>query len=411
VTVARAVLVRFAFIYWLLFCAALWLSDFQFIWKFLGPMHDALVQWVGHDVFGVSYEFSSAQTGSGDTTADWIWIACIAIIAVVASVAWGFFARRRAYDDRLRDITRVIVRYTLAGVLVGYGVSKLLVQQFPAPSGSRLLQQYGDSSPMGLMWTFMGASPAYVVFAGAGETLGAVLLWFRRTTTLGALVLTAVMTNVFVMNLCYDVPVKLNSGHYLAMCLYLLAPEARRLAGVVFDRAVAAPPPRALVLPRRWMRIARLVAKVGAIGYVTVTALKDRLPGPPSELDGTWNVTAFARDGKELPPLPSDGTRWSRLVIQSFRDKHYARWRFMNDKRGELYELGVDEAAHTMTFTLGGEQPRTHVLHYALGADGALALDGTIDGVLAIRLEHFDESKTLLMSRGFHWINEVPFNR
>jgi len=28
-----------------------------------------------------------------------------------------------------------------------------------------------------------------------------------------------------------------------------------------------------------------------------------------------------------------------------------------------------------------------------------------------VKLQRVDPSKTLLLSRGFHWINEVPFNR
>jgi hypothetical protein len=77
VKVARAVLVRFAFLYWLLFCGTIWLSEvtgFDWIGDLLESKRDALLQWLGHDVFGVSYEFAIAQTGSGDKTADWIWI-------------------------------------------------------------------------------------------------------------------------------------------------------------------------------------------------------------------------------------------------------------------------------------------------------------------------------------------------
>src|SRR4030095_7643936 len=97
----------------------------------------------------------------------------------------------------------------------GYGMIKVFRGQFPSPSPGRLIETYGDSSPMGLMWNFMGYSSAYVIFAGVSESLGALLLFFRRTTTLGALVLTAVMTNVVAMNLCFDVCVKLGSMNYL----------------------------------------------------------------------------------------------------------------------------------------------------------------------------------------------------
>ena len=52
------------------------------------------------------------------------------------------------------------------------------------------------------------------------------------------------------------------------------------------------------------------------------------------------------------------------------------------------------------------------VLHYARGDARHLTLDGKLGGdAVVIQLEYFDPDKTLLKSRGFHWINENPFNR
>jgi hypothetical protein len=41
-----------------------------------------------------------------------------------------------------------------------------------------------------------------------------------------------------------------------------------------------------------------------------------------------------------------------------------------------------------------------------------LTIEGSIaGGRVSMRLRKIDPSKFLLLSRGFHWINEVPFNR
>ena len=64
---------------------------------------------------------------------------------------------------------------------------------------------------MGALWWFMGASIPYIIFAGAAEVLGGLLLVLRRTAALGALVAFAVMVNVMMLNYCYDAPVKLYS--------------------------------------------------------------------------------------------------------------------------------------------------------------------------------------------------------
>ena len=76
---------------------------------------------------------------------------------------------------------------------------------------------------MGVLWSSIGSSPAYESFAGCAELLGGILLIVPRTTTLGALVCLADMTQVFMLNMTYDVPVKLLSFHLILLSLFLLA--------------------------------------------------------------------------------------------------------------------------------------------------------------------------------------------
>jgi hypothetical protein len=110
-----------------------------------------------------------------------------------------------------------------------YGASKIIPLQMPAPSLARLIEPYGDSSPMGLLWTFVGASKEFEILSGCAEMLGGVLLIFPRTTLLGALVCLADTAMIFTFNMCYDVPVKLYSLHLLLMSVFLVAPDFRRL--------------------------------------------------------------------------------------------------------------------------------------------------------------------------------------
>ncbi len=82
---------------------------------------------------------------------------------------------------------------------------------------------------MGLLWTFMGMSRAYSTFAGIAEMAGGLLLIVPRFTTLGSLVTFGVMSNVLMLNFCYDVPRKIYSVHLVLMSLFLLLPDVRRL--------------------------------------------------------------------------------------------------------------------------------------------------------------------------------------
>jgi hypothetical protein len=431
-TLLRGVIFRFAFVYWGLYCfLILCMNTIDISWLTTPVSHalGAFGVWVGKHVLGISYDFSGDGNGSGDKTADWVLVLCIAVIALVATVVWSIVDRRRARDAWLREVIRIAVRYTLAFTVLGYGIIKLFFGQFSPPSPGRLVQNFGDASPMGLLWTFMGASRPYVFFSGAMETLGAGLLLFRRTTMLGAMVLTVVLFNVMMLNFCYDVPVKLISSHYLAMAIFLLLPDLRRLANVTVLQRIAHPVSRDLVLPKTWMRVTRLALKYGVIALIVAAHLWNaitwsRAPavvGPAPWYDGHWTVTSFHRDGREVPMSVSEPARWTRIRFQPYKDKVLFRWRLTGNAYGDLYDAVVDDKARTVSLTFDKDMNNSKsakpglervTLTYVRPGDGRLELSGQIgtDNV-SMQLERIDTSNMLLTTRGFHWINEVPFNR
>ena len=172
--------------------------------------------------------------GSGDTTWDYVQLFCLLVLSVAATGVWSLLDRKRLNYDRLHLVLRTIVRFWLAYNMIVYGTAKIIPVQMPSPTLERLLEPFGDASPMGLLWTFMGASAGYTMFTRAAELLGGLLLIARRTTLLGALVCCGVMANVVMLNFCYDVPVKLASSHLLVMAIFLIVPDLRRGLGDLF---------------------------------------------------------------------------------------------------------------------------------------------------------------------------------
>jgi hypothetical protein len=133
------------------------------------------------------------------------------------------------------------------------------------PGPYDLLLRVGQSSPGAFLWRFMGASPLYERFAGAIEVLGGLLLLPRRTALLGALVAAGAMSNVVMLNVSYDVCVKLHSMDMLLIAVFLILPDFPRLAAFFLGRAVAAVEPVPARGPR-WWRAAWLPLKVLAAG-------------------------------------------------------------------------------------------------------------------------------------------------
>jgi hypothetical protein len=269
---------------------------------------------------------------------------------------------------------------------------------------------------MGLLWTFMGHSSAYLAFTGAAEALAGALVLFRRTALLGALLSVAVLAHVVALNFCFDVPVKIFSAHLLAMALFLVLPHLPRLIDVVLlHRTVPAAEPQPL-FQGRWPRracaaLSTLVLLVAVGGSLAMSYNNYSTYGaaaPRSPLRGVWAVDEFTLDGQPRPPLLTDPDRWSHVTFDTPR---FVVVRDMRDKR-KFYGLELDEAARTLTLPDRSPGGLRLALSYERPEFSTLLLTGDLAGrPVTARLRRRDESEFLLTSRGFHWINESPFNR
>ncbi len=398
---------------------------------------DKAVLWTGEHVFHV--EITYRPLGSGDTTFNYVQEFMFACIAVGVMMLWSFaaFARRRmtgrehcAYP-RLHEWLRVYVRFFLAYTMLVYGLGKVIKLQFSYPDTNGLLVSYGESSPMHLLWTFMGASDSYTIFAGAGEVLGGLLLCTRRTTLLGSLVTFGVMSHVVALNFSYDVPVKLFSMLLLSMAVFLMAPDLPWMARVfVLGRRDL---PRGIVPLTRWkwlnwtlvvLRTAIVAAFLALSIHGNLKASRqfgDLAPKPP--LYGLWEVDEFKLDGVIRPPLTTDANRWQHVIVtkSGFRGPLL----LITPMKGPpIYQfVAIDEDANTLTLSSPGARPdqaTKQVLQYREVGEGVIVVEGELrlpsqgnvaKKAIEAKLRLVPEEGFLLKSRGFHWINEVPYNR
>jgi len=322
----KRLLFRFGFCYLLLYNLPFPLDSIPWAGPLISQacqsaVWDKLVPWAGKLLFGLNIKIRPG--GSGDTTYNYVQLLLFVVIAAAAAAVWTVLDRKRREYRRLYAGLRVYVRFALAAAMLGYGAYKVIPSQFALPFPSQLVEPFGEASPMGLLWTFMGASSAYTIFAGAGEMLGGLLLCFRRTALAGALVSAGVMSQVVILNFSYDVPVKLYSSHLLAMAVFLVVPDARRLLNLLVlnrpvEPAAAAPPPPAW--RRRRLALAVQVVLVAAFSgyllYQSYDASKEwgNLSERPS-LYGVWTVEELVSDGRSIMAYSSD--TWARAMPSS----------------------------------------------------------------------------------------------
>ena len=285
-----------------------------------------------------------------------------------------------------------------------YGFEKFFPLQFPSPSLLTLTGTYGDSSPMKLLWTFMGASTAYTIFGGIAEIVPGLFLLFRRTSTLGALLASGVTLNVVLLNFCYDVPVKLFSTHLLLASLFLLLPDAAALWSIFFaGRAAALARVSLPPWERRSLRWAARILQVLVLGTVFyqsgLSAYQEwrAIPSTQVPLRGVW-----IPDKVDEPSLQG---KWTKVVF----DHPATMLVVQSDGEVKWYDATFDERTRQINFP---KADAPSMLQWAEGADRTLVLTGTWLGKpVTFDLHKLNPDVFPLQTRGFHWVQEYPHNR
>jgi hypothetical protein len=355
-------------------------------------------------------------SGSGDKTVDYTLALCLLVFSLIATAVWSVLDRRRTSYSGLYKWFFLFIRFALAGQMLSYGFAKAVPLQMSSPGLFTLIEPFGNMSPMGVLWSSVGASQHYEIIVGCLELLGGLFLFFPRTTTLGALISLADMSYVFLLNMTYDVPVKLLSFQLVLVALFLLAPNLVALFRFFFLNRTAEPAPQTpLFRTQRANHIAFAAQLLFALWLIVANIWGARLgwkqygPGlAKPALYGIWDVEQYSVDGQPRAPLLTDSERWRRLILER---NDFAALTRMNDGQA-YYNTAID--AKKNTFALIQRRAGNLKLSFTFThpAPDQLILDGTIDNHpthIQLRLE--DMHKFLLVNRGFHWVQEYPFNR
>jgi uncharacterized membrane protein YphA (DoxX/SURF4 family) len=418
---AKRIAFRFCFVYFGLYCFAALLPgglpipgveipDPFTLWPFR-----QVVFWVAAHLFGASLPLVYAGSGSGDKTYDWVEVLCLLIVALVSTTIWTLADRKRRDYPGLSKWFQLYIRFSLAMTILIYGFDKVVPVQMPYPSLRAQMQPLSAFSPAGILWNSIGASPAYEIFAGVAEIAGGVLLMFPQTVTLGALVCLLDMIQVWMLNMTYDVPVKQYSFHLLLMSLFLLAPHIRRLWDFFVLNCAAEPEVRpALFRSARanriasWAQVAFWIWVLGLYSYQSAASWNNYGGGrQKSALYGIWDVTEMKIDGQIRPALLSDNERWRRLI---FDFPTVVTAQHLDDSFENL-SASLDAAKNSLSLTRESDKTWKADMRFARAGNN-LKLWGMLAGrPTEMQLQRVDESKFLLKSRGFHWVQEYPVIR
>ena len=365
------------------------------------------------DGVGYTGEIATRVNGSGDTSYHFFKLLVQGAISVIVATIWLILGRAKDFFEKIKGFAVIYIRYYLAFTMLAYGFAKVFPNQFLEPGLTDMLRPFGETSPMGLLWKFMGYSVPYIIFTGVMEVMAGVLLFFRKTTRLGAILTFGIMLNVFVLNMSYDVPVKLFSFHLVLLSIIILSKEIKGLLNFfVLNKPVPADKIEPYFSNRRYVKLGYFV-KGFTILFITSIMVSNNYSnqwkyGRKAEMPslyGIYDVETFVVNNDTIEPLLTDENRWRRFIV----DKYSSNITKMN---GDILHASseVDTINTTIQIKLFKE-PSTFNFQYEL-RDSVLVFTGT-KGKDSIRVDFKVKHKNgfYLMKRGFHWINEYPNNR
>jgi uncharacterized membrane protein YphA (DoxX/SURF4 family) len=138
--------------------------------------------------------------------------------------------------QRIREVLTWLGVYFISLVLISFGFSKFYNGQFQ-------IYQHTGYMPLNKIsrfthaWSFFGRSYVYNLFLGIIEVSAGIMILFRRTRLMALLIALALLINILIIDLEFDV--KNAVGHVvieLLIVLLLLWPYAKELKSFFWDR-------------------------------------------------------------------------------------------------------------------------------------------------------------------------------
>ncbi|HEY4334441.1 MAG TPA: hypothetical protein VGM89_01050 [Puia sp.] len=258
------------------------------------------------------------------------WIITL-LIAIGGGLLWTFIVRRR-HTQRTEYNTlyywlRTIVRYRAGIGIIGFGFTKLLPVQMPYPGYGLLNTDFGDFTAQKIFWLSVGIVPWYQVFAGVVEVLAGTLLFFRRTTALGAILLVGALGDIVYVNFAYDGGVHVYSSYFVLLAAFLLVDTVPKVYDLLIRERPAIP---TLYYPklRPWLQYTRFGLKgltlflfLGVLFWLQYVNFRyDPYKQPAvaglKTLRGTYKVSEFRLNNRLIPYNPADTLAWQEVEFE-----------------------------------------------------------------------------------------------
>ncbi len=383
---------------------------FHYIQRFTRQPFYHLVNWLSGALFHLPDTLSNSVHTSTDTTFNYLVVLFTIVFACLGSVIWLFVDKKPSNYNKLSEILFVSLRYYLGITWIAYATLKVIHLQFPELTPITLFHTYGESLPRELAWNFMGYSTGFNYFVGISEYIIGILLFFRRTYTLGNLIAIGALINILAFNFYFDDNVKLLSIMLMVMSLFLLSQDAKPLINVLFrGKAASIETSRFYSFDTKRKNVFNVLKCVLIVIVIffdlhTFSARAKQLGyiGKKPTLYGVYDVQTFIIYKDTLKPLTTDTFRWNKLVV-SLPGKA-AVVQMNNDM--QYFVINTDSAKRTIQLVGKTDTGNKYLFTYDL-KDSLLSLHGKhLNDSLQIQLKQVNLDSLPLLKHKFHWVIE-----
>ncbi|OQP42849.1 hypothetical protein A4H97_11885 [Niastella yeongjuensis] len=255
----------------------------------------------------------------------------VAAIAALGTIVWTVAdSNRTAAYNNLYYWIRAIVRYRLAIGVIAYGFLKVFPLQSPYPSLSNLNTSYGDFTRWKLFCISLGIVPGYESFLGFVEVTAGLLLLWRKTASVGAVIILLFTGNVFMSNIAYEGGEVVYSLYLIVLALFVVSWDLQRIVNLLVLQKPTAPNYVRPVFTARWQVYARWGLKGAAFfffvllySFKTASGYKhDPYQFPVTKgltkTAGLYNVSYFRINTDTIAYSKYDPVRWQDVVFEEW---------------------------------------------------------------------------------------------
>ena len=330
------------------------------------------------------------------------------VFALLITLFWSIADRRRVNYEKLNVWFLLYIRYYLAFTLLSYGMNKVFPLQGGFITASVLEKPFGMIDPTELQWKFLAYSNAYKIFTGLGEVIGALLILWRRTATLGAMLLVVVLSIVVMLNFCFGIGVKISSLHYLFIAFLITWNDRKRLLNLfLLNRSAVPVNYTPLIRSFFWSRmfsvflIFLVVCRLYQLTDRNNTNWKRVSNFSQKPLYGTYITEYFIRGIDTMPALQTDSLRWKKITIETIWDVPRVYLHLSTDSIISS-QAKIDTAQRTIHFEIKRD---TLTMTWSLPDSTHLFLVGKWkEDSIKVMMKKYDLNNYPLNREKFQWI-------